>query len=245
MILSKQVQYFCKVYYLFQQKFEMNLKTIIKNHQTFSERILSEIQNKPFGSLPKVELELVILDALIKALDPTDSYSNLEKHFNFLQRELRLTQTQLKNKILAAQLRFDSKSEKDVEKYILNSILSGKYTVEGGYIVISIFNPLLNDLAKSYIETRGIISDASFNKSILKISLSGFVSFLFQVSDITADQKLQLEKALKSAQEGGLIKLIKTNSKNSKIEQIETVTAIGSNIITILEKVTPFILSLL
>jgi hypothetical protein len=223
----------------------MNLKTIIKNHQTFSERILSEIQNKPFGSLPKVELELVILDALIKALDPTDSYSNLEKHFNFLQRELRLTQTQLKNKILAAQLRFDSKSEKDVEKYILNSILSGKYTVEGGYIVISIFNPLLNDLAKSYIETRGIISDASFNKSILKISLSGFVSFLFQVSDITADQKLQLEKALKSAQEGGLIKLIKTNSKNSKIEQIETVTAIGSNIITILEKVTPFILSLL
>ena len=223
----------------------MNLNKIIKNHQTFSERILSEIQNKPFGSLPKVELELVILDALINSLEPTDSYSKLESYFNFLQRELRLTQTQLKNKILAAQLRFDSKSEKDVENYILNSILIGKYTVEGGYIVISIFNPLLNDLAKSYIETRGIISDASFNKSILKISLTGFISFLFQLSDITAHQKLEIEKALKSAQEDGLIKLIKTNSKNSKIEQIETVTAIGSNIVTILEKVTPFILSLL
>lgn len=62
----------------------MNLNKIIKNHQTFSERILFEIQNKPFGSLPKVELELVILDALIKSLEPTDSYSNLETHFNFL-----------------------------------------------------------------------------------------------------------------------------------------------------------------
>ena len=79
----------------------MSLNKVIENHQAFSERILTELDKVPFGSLQKVELELVILDAIIKSLEPIDSYSNLEKHFNHLQSLLKLTQTQLKNKILA------------------------------------------------------------------------------------------------------------------------------------------------
>jgi hypothetical protein len=219
----------------------MNLNTIIKNPQTFTDRILSEIQNKPFGSLPKVELELVILDALIKSLEPTDSYSNLESHINFLQRELRLTQTQLKNKILAAQLRFDSINEKDVENYILKSILSGKYNIDGGYIVISIFNPLLNDLAKSYFETIQIITDTSFNKSILKINLNGFLKFLFKADGINEKQKQKINELLLEAKDEGLISISTENSFDTKIDHIDKVVSIGTSLITFIEKLTPII----
>jgi hypothetical protein len=219
----------------------MNLNTIIKNPQTFTDRILSEIQNKPFGSLPKVELELVILDALIKSLEPTDSYSNLESHINFLQRELRLTQTQLKNKILAAQLRFDSINEKDVENYILKSILSGKYNIDGGYIVILIFNPLLNDLAKSYFETIQIITDTSFNKSILKINLNGFLKFLFKADGINEKQKQNINKLLLEAKDEGLISISTENSFDTKIDHVDKVVSIGANLITFIEKLTPII----
>jgi hypothetical protein len=219
----------------------MNLNTIIKNPQTFTDRILSEIQNRPFGSLPKVELELVILDALIKSLEPTDSYSNLESHINFLQRELRLTQTQLKNKILAAQLRFDSINEKDVENYILKSILSGKYNIDGGYIVISIFNPLLNDLAKSYFETIQIITDTSFNKSILKINLNGFLKFLFKADGINEKQKQKINELLLEAKDEGLISISTENSFDTKIDHIDKVVSIGTSLITFIEKLTPII----
>jgi hypothetical protein len=223
----------------------MELSKIVKNHQAFSERILTELDKVPFGSLQKVELELVILDAIIKSLEPIDSYSNLEKHFNHLQSLLKLTQTQLKNKILAAQLRYDPKTDENVENYILKAILIGNYSIEGTYIVISILNPLLNDRAKSYFEIRNIISDTSFNKSILKINLQGFIQFLFQLNNLPIEKKLELKQILENSQSEGLIKVVESNSTKSPIEKFEIVTTIGTNLLSIIEKVTPFITSLL
>jgi len=216
----------------------MELNKIIENHQTFSERILFEIQKMPFGSLPKVELELVILDALIRSLEPIDSYSNIEKHFSFLQKNLKLTQTQLKNKILAAQLRFDTKSELDVENYILKSVISEKYSIESNYIIINIFNPLINDLAKSYFETRGIISDTSFNKNLLKINLKGFIQFVYKLDRLTDSSKKKLIEILNNANEEGILNFSKDISKKSILEKIESITVSSSNIITIVEKLS-------
>ena len=219
----------------------MALIKIIENHQTFSERILSEIQKMPFGSLPKIELELVILDALIRSLEPVDSYSNIEKHFSFLQKNLKLTQTQLKNKILAAQLRFDNKSEIDVENYILASIVNEKYSIENNYIVITIFNPLINDLAKSYFETRGIILDTSFNKNLLKINLKGFIQFVFKLDRLTDSSKKELIEILNNAKVEGILNFSKDIPKKSILERIESITISSSNIITIVEKLSSFL----
>jgi len=219
----------------------MALIKIIENHQTFSERILSEIQKMPFGSLPKIELELVILDALIRSLEPVDSYSNIEKHFSFLQKNLKLTQTQLKNKILAAQLRFDNKSEIDVENYILASIVNEKYSIENNYIVITIFNPLINDLAKSYFETRGIILDTSFNKNLLKINLKGFIQFVFKLDRLTDSSKKELIEILNNAKVEGILNFSKDIPKKPILERIESITISSSNIITIVEKLSSFL----
>ena len=199
----------------------------------------------PFGSLPKSELELVILDGIINSLEPINSYSGIQKHFNFLQRELKLSKTQLKNKILAAQLRFDSKSDEDVEIYILKSILNNNYSIEGNNITISIFDPLLNDRAKSYFETREIISDTSFNQSILKINLNGFIQFLYQLDNLSNLKKSELKKILENSQSEGLIKFTETSSVKSTIEKFELVTTIGTNLFSIIEKVIPFISTLL
>jgi len=43
----------------------MSLKQYIKNSDAFSASILNEIEKLPFGSLPKIELELLILSAII------------------------------------------------------------------------------------------------------------------------------------------------------------------------------------
>lgn len=223
----------------------MDLLDKINDHKKFASNVFGEIQKLPFGSLPKAELELVILDALVRSIEPNDSYSKIEKHFNELKNVLKLSQAQLRNKLLAAQLRYDSISEKDVENFILSSIQKSEYSVEGANIVLSIFNPLMNDHAKSYFDTRSIISDTSFNKNILKINLNGIIQFLFQLDNISARQKAEIEKILKHAQEEGLVKFLKTTPEKSTIEKIETVTAIGTNLLTIIEKVTPYITALL
>lgn len=225
----------------------MSLYFNLTNHKEFSLRIFNELRKLPFGSLPKAELELLILDALIRSIDPleTDPYSQIEKHFNLLKVELKLSQTQLKNKLLAVQLRYDVKSDKDVEVFILESIKNGNYLVENNFIVLSIFNPLLNDQAKSYFETKGIVSDTSFNKSILKISLNGFIQFLKSLDRISESKKDELELILNQAQKDGLIQITTQETKKSKIEKFESFTVIGDNIITFIEKLTPFIPSIL
>jgi hypothetical protein len=223
----------------------MNLNHIISDKSQFSERIISEIQKLPFGTLPKSELELIILDAIIRSIEPIDSYTNINKHFNALKSELKLSQTQLKNKLLAAQLRFDSKTDNDVENYILKAILDEKYLVDGNYIVISIFNPLLNDQAKSYFETRELILDTSFNKSILKINLNGFIQFILKLSTISDKHKLAFKKILNDAQDEGLLQMPNEGSKRTLIEDVESITGIGVNLIEIIKSISPFLINLL
>ena len=219
----------------------MDLTKKITNHEAFAAAIFNELQKLPFGSLPKTELELVILDAIIRSIQPDDPYSNIEKHFNNLKQFLKLSQTQLKNKILAAQLRFDLKTDRDVEQFIFNTLVKKQYVIEGDYIVFSIFNPLLNDQTKSYFETRQIITDTSFNKSIVKINLNGLVKFLLNSYEINEVQKQSIHTTLYELKEEGLISFSTENSFDTTIDRIDKVMSIGTSLITIIEKLTPAI----
>lgn len=153
----------------------------IQDHKKFTESILNEIQKLPFGSLPKTELEMVILHSIICSLEPNDPYSNIYKKYNELKTLLKLNNTQLRNKILASQIRFDKVDDKKVEDYIID-ILKKEVEIEGQFVVFSVFNPLLNDTIKSYFETREIISDTSFNKNLIKINLKGLLLFINQLN---------------------------------------------------------------
>jgi hypothetical protein len=219
----------------------MDPNLTIQDHKNFTESILKEIQKLPFGSLPKTELEMIILHSIICSIEPNDPYSNIYKKYNELKNILKLSQVQLKNKILAAQLRFDSINDKEVENHIIKSLLKGEYSVEGSNYIITIFNPLLNEQAKSYFEIRKIISDTSFNKTILKINLNGFVKFIYQLNDITDEKKVEIQKILKEVQYQGMISISNKDSKKSLLEKIESITVIGNNLINIIEKFSPFL----
>jgi hypothetical protein len=224
----------------------MSIFKKINDHQKFAESILEQIQKLPFGSLPKKELELVILHSLIISLEHKNknSYEGVNNHFSDLMIGLKLSQTQLRNKILDAQLRFDSCEEIDVENNILHSIVEGKCSIEDKYIVFSIFNPLLFELTKSYFERRNIISDTSFGKTIFKINLKGFILFINQLDSLTSKHKVELGEILKDAEKEGLIKLSSNRSEKSKLDNIESLTTIGNNLFDIISKLSPFLTSL-
>ena len=62
----------------------MSIFDKINDHQKFAESILEQIQKLPFGSLPKKELELVILHSLILSLEDkkTNPYEKVNNHFS-------------------------------------------------------------------------------------------------------------------------------------------------------------------
>jgi hypothetical protein len=224
----------------------MSIYKKINDHQKFAESIFGEIQKLPFGSLPKKELELVILHSLIISLEDKNKnpYEKVNSHFFDLMIGLKLSQTQLRNKILDAQLRFDSCEEIDVENNILQSIIEGKCSIEDKYIVFSIFNPLLFELTKSYFERRNIISDTSFGKTIFKINLKGFIFFISQLNNITLQKKVELNDILNEAQKEGLINISSKETNKSTLDNIESITSIGNNLINIISKLSPFLTSL-
>jgi hypothetical protein len=222
----------------------MSIFKKINDHQKFAESILEQIQKLPFGSLPKKELELVILHSLIISLEDKNknSYEGVNNHFSDLMIGLKLSQTQLRNKILDAQLRFDSCEEIDVENNILHSIIEGKCSIEDKYIVFSIFNPLLFELTKSYFERRNIISDTSFGKTIFKINLKGFISFVSQLPRITDNKKREVQLIIETAITDGKAELKSEINTPFSLQKFDSITSIGSNLIQIVKTIVQIII---
>lgn len=160
------------------------------DEKEFVKNLFHEISKLPFGSLPKTELELIILHSIIQS---NGGYENLNNNSFALQRALKLSQTKFKNKILEAQLRFDKTNIK-VEDYLKNRILEtsvDELIIEEKYLVLYISNPLLLDNIKTYFDSKQIINDTSFNKNIVKIENKGLLKILIDILDIKQLKKIE------------------------------------------------------
>lgn len=156
----------------------------------FADCILHELSKLPFGSIPKTELELAILHSIIES---NGGYEDLNTNSLVLQRELKLSQTKFKNKVLEAQLRFDKTNIK-VEDYFKYRILKtsvDELIIEEKYLVLYISNPLLLDNIKTYFDSKQIINDTSFNKNIVKIENKGLLKILIDILDDKQLKKIE------------------------------------------------------
>lgn len=156
------------------------------NKVKFAENILGELSKLPFGSLPKSELDLIILHSIIESNGGYENINRIE-----FQNALKLSQTKFKNKVLEAQLRFDKTNIK-VEDYLKKNIIEidvEKLIIEDKYLILYISNPLLLDNLKTYLDSKHIINDTSFNKNIVKIENKGLLKILVDLLE-----KKQLKK---------------------------------------------------
>ncbi len=145
--------------------------------EKFTGNLLREISKLPFGSLPKAELELAILHSIIEAYG---GYDELNKNSLFIQRELMLTQTKFKNKVLEAQLRFDTSRIEPVEffKEIIFLKEFSDLLFEENYLLIYLSNPFKRDTLKTYLDSIEVLNDASFNNGIIRIHSKGVLKIL-------------------------------------------------------------------
>ena len=125
--------------------------------------IFTSYTTPAFGTLPKSEIDLVLLDAIIKS-----GYISSEPNGYELVSKLKITNTKAKKLIYERELRkYDLTQLDNKAKEVLSNPIIQK---EGNLFLFEIDNPLLIDHLKNRLKILGHLSDGSFSSSIIKLS---------------------------------------------------------------------------
>lgn len=126
-------------------------------------KLLSSYTTPAFGTLPKSEIDLLMLEAMIQC-----GYIGGEPNTYELVSKLKVTNTKAKKLIYERELRkYDlAKLDKKATEVLSNPIIQK----DGDLFLFEVDNPLLIDHIKNRLKTLGHLSDGSFSSSIIKLS---------------------------------------------------------------------------
>ena len=162
-----------------------NLIKINKNElvDIFSS-LLSSYCQPSFGTLPKSEIDLLMLESLIGI-----KYISKEPQVYELVSKLKITSTKARKLIYERELRKYNENELDdkVKQILINPIIQKN----GDLFLFEVENPLLIDHIKNRLKSLDYLSDGSFSPSIIK--LSSKVSNEVQKFALKSKKKLQFE----------------------------------------------------
>lgn len=170
----------------------MDSKTIVKN-ATEKQRIAA-IQNflfhyltPAFGTLPKAEVDLLVLNLL----EDLGVFSN-EPNIYELVTKLKITRSKARNLIYQRELR--STTFDQLEKRVLAILQRPLIQKSGELFVLEIENPLVADHLRDKVKNLGYVSDGSFSPNIVRLSIDAITALL--ESNFTEQQKIEIQKLL-------------------------------------------------
>ena len=141
----------------------------------FANNFLNKFLENGFGSLPKREIEIYIMNLLLE--DGQFINENGDIDFHEISLILKLSETKVRNLIYEVELKY--RNNHNFLEQLIELIEKQKYEVDGDKIKFSIQSPLL----KQYFEYEirklpNSISDGSFSKNIVTISKETFEKLL-------------------------------------------------------------------
>jgi uncharacterized protein YaaW (UPF0174 family) len=147
----------------------------LNNPKQFANNFLSKFLENGFGSLPKREIEIYIINLLLE--DGQFINDNREIDFHEISLMLKVSETKVRNLIYEVELKY--RNNHNFLKQLIELIEKQKYEVDKDKIKFSIQSPLL----KQYFEYEirklpNSISDGSFSKNIVTISKETFEKLL-------------------------------------------------------------------
>lgn len=163
----------------------MEIQSVINNlGKEQCKEVLTELLERyltpAFGALPKLEVELIILESLVQlgAISPgPQSYELVSK--------LKVTRAKARKLIYERELRRSSKEDLDarVKELLLEPLVDRK----GDQFILEVDNPLLSDHLRDTIQRLGYITDGSFSPSLVKLSIKAFAALI--ENNLNADPK--------------------------------------------------------
>lgn len=154
----------------------MNIKEHVqKMDARKSSDILGELLERylepAFGSLPKKEIDLLILDVLEDL-----NYLTPEPPLYEVIQKLRVPRSKARSLMYERELRHMDTPELDkrLKRALKNPILQK----EGDLFLLEIENPLVSDHLRSKVQTLGYIADSTFSPSLIKLPLNAIVAVI-------------------------------------------------------------------
>lgn len=175
------------------------------------EYILTEFANPAFGALPKKEIELLMLEGLVRI-----GYLSSEPSLYQLIQLLRVSRSKSRSLMYERDLRRIGKNQLD--KLIKEALTRPLILKQGNLFCLEIENPLVIDHLKDKLQQLGFAADGSFSPSLVRLSRDAFNALV--VSCVGANHQEAVKAALVAAGApdgtfGGVIKgvLIKLGGK--------------------------------
>jgi len=152
--------------------------------------ILEAAVTPAFGALPKREIELLLLDALIAI-----GYIEESPELYTLIRKLRMTKSRARALLYERELRrLDSARLDEMVQQALRKPLLQK---QGEVFCIEVENPLVADHIRALLKQLGHSTDGSFSPSLIRISLSAAAALIEHF--IEKPDRAAIKKALVDA----------------------------------------------
>lgn len=154
------------------------------------ETFLTRYLTPAFGTLPKAEIDLLVLN-LLEDMGAINKDSGVYE----LVSKLRVTRSKARNLIYQRELRTATSAQLDLQvRKILQRPIIQK---AGDVFVLEVENPLVADHLRAKVQSLGYASDGSFSPNIVKLSLDAITALL--ESNLTVKEREDVREALIAA----------------------------------------------
>jgi hypothetical protein len=145
--------------------------------QKFAATFASAYLSPAFGARSKSEIDLLVLMSLIEAgaLDPTAPIYDIARAFN-------ITPARVRALIFNWQLR-STASGFDLKSALVAALGKTHFAKDGTYLTFGVESPLLREEIIARLKAKGVFTDATFAREIVRLPVDAFVEFLDDLVD--------------------------------------------------------------
>lgn len=147
------------------------------NASTFAATFVDAYISPAFGARSKSEIDLLVFSCLIAAgaIDPAlPTYE--------IARALNITPARVRSLVLNWQLR-NTARDSDLRPAIVAALGKTRFSSDGTLLSFGVESPLLKEDIAARLRNKGVFSDASFSKEIVRMPVDAFVEFLDDIVD--------------------------------------------------------------
>ena len=164
----------------------------LKNPADFAKEFLNKYCANGLGSLSKRDADVLVFHLLVQ-----DGMYNLPEDMFKACRELKLTETKVRNLYQESQLKHEQYDEATAREKFVELISKSAIEHKGGRFILAVRDPLLKQYFEEWVASVGGFSDTSFNKNIVSINKTIFERLLDKMCEQTVeDLKAHLPEEL-------------------------------------------------
>lgn len=159
----------------------------LKNEAQFAKKFISKLLENGFDYMKERELKIYILYLLLEDGQFVNKNGDIDYHEISLA--LKISETKVRNLIYEVELKY--KNNHNFVEQLIKIIEEKRYEIAGDKIKFAVYNPLVKQYFEYEIRKLNGVSDGSFAKHIVTISIKTFEKLLLHLYEDKSSKKAE------------------------------------------------------